>query len=852
MNGISPPETSARFPATAQLFGGYRGVGESYDELFDGAGDLRAHWQLFAGAAHEVGEAESIGRWRQAQRLLHQDSLAYHDPAHPQASRPWELDAFPLILPSGEWKEIAAALNQRAQLLDLIQRDLFGPQNLVKRGILPAEIVYRHPGFQLAYCEPREVRDRMLHFYSADLARSPDGQWWVLADRTECPSGSGFALENRIGLSRVWPEVFRRLQVERLAPYFIHVREQLARIDVRRRDAPRIVLLTPETGGPNYFEDAYLARYLGYTLAQPGDLAVRQNQVYLKALGGLSPVDVLYRRINSEDCDPLELTGHSGTGVAGLLQSIRTGKVAIANSLGSGLVESPVFMAFLPQMSMALMGEPLRMPGVATWWCGDPQSKKFVLERLEDLAIKPVYRERGSRASLQKELTPLSINELRDRIEFSPSNYCAQERVLRSVAPIWNEERVDSAYVALRTFAVASPEGYSVMPGGLAQVASIHQPLEQSTLKAGRSKDVWVLADGPVEPVTLLQSPDAVIPLRRSGADLPSRVVEHMYWLGRLTERTESLARILRTVTLRLTGEEDLARLPELPLLLRVLAERGQIEPGFVVEEIKLQLPAIENLLPAVVFDDQQVGTLRATVSRVAHLASTVRDRMSLDAWRIIRQMDEAFWPDRRETSLASLLDSLDGLLINLAAYTGLVLESMTRTQAWRFLDFGRRLERATHTVSLVRSMLRDGAGTDPSVLEALVETADSLMTYRSRYLSQMQLAPTLDLLITDETNPRSLVFQLVTCAAHVEQLGRDAPGPTYPPEQRLAMSLLHTVRMADATDLAQQYAVGDTYEISDLFHQIAMKLPQLSDAIAHKYLIHAGPFRLLSDILPS
>jgi uncharacterized alpha-E superfamily protein len=404
----------------------------------------------------------------------------------------------------------------------------------------------------------------------------------------------------------------------------------------------------------------------------------------------------------------------------------------------------------------------------------------------------------------------------------------------------------------LRTFAAASQSEFLVVPGGLARVVAALGPLELASLAGERSKDAWILADKPVEPVSLLQTLDAAIPLRRSGADLPSRVVENLYWLGRMAERTEALARILRTVTLRLTSEEDLARLRELPLLLRILAERGQIEPGFAVEEIKLRLPAIENLLPAVVFDDGQIGTLRQTISRLAQLASTVRDRMSLDAWRIIRQMDEAFWPGDRETTLASLLDALDALLLNLAAFTGLVMESMTRTPAWRFLDLGRRLERGLQTATLVRSMLRGGTGADPSVLEALVETADSLMTYRSRYLSRMQLAPVLDLLITDESNPRSLAYQLVACNAHVDELCRDVAGPIYPPEQRLAMTLLHAVRMADAAALARQYGTSDSRDLAKLFSDVESTLPQLSDAIAHKYLIHGGPTRLLSDIVPS
>jgi uncharacterized circularly permuted ATP-grasp superfamily protein len=505
-------------------------------------------------------------RWEQAQRLLQQNSLAYPDPKAPHArSHPWELDAFPLVIEAEEWRGVAAALRQRATLLDLVLQDIYGPQELVKAGHLPAEAVFRHPGFLLPYCRPGVPPQRILHVYGADVARSPDGRWWVLDDRCESPSGAGFALQNRIAMSRMLPDVIHECRVERLAPYFISVQEQLARLAPDRERA-RVVWLSQLAGSANYFEDAFLARYLGYTLAEAGDLAVRQNKLYLKTLGGLSPVDVLLRRPNSENCDPLELSDASSMGVAGLLQCLRSNNAAAANGLGSGLLESPIFMAFLPQLSETLLSEPLLMPNVATWWCGDPKSKRYVLSRISELAIRPAYRRRGVNDA---RLLELSRSELTAMIEAAPAAYVAQERVRRSTAPVWSGHEVSYSYISLRAFAVSSKDSYEVMPGGLARVSAALGPLDVSLLEGERSKDTWVLSDGPVSSVTLLSAPDEPLALRRGGVDLPSRAAEHFFWLGRQSVRAESLGKLIRAVALRLTSEQDAERIPELQLLSR-------------------------------------------------------------------------------------------------------------------------------------------------------------------------------------------------------------------------------------------------------------------------------------------
>jgi uncharacterized circularly permuted ATP-grasp superfamily protein/uncharacterized alpha-E superfamily protein len=833
-----------------ELFRGYELAPGSYDEVFSAPGVLRLAWKVFLKAAAGLSRVEYARRWEQAQRLLRQNSLAYPDVGDPvERRRPWELDGLPLIIAADEWRTVEVALRERAVLLDLVLRDLFGKQNLIRTGILPAEVLYRHPGFRLPFCRgPGELDSRMLQFYAADLARAPDGRWWVLADRTESASGAGFALENRIALSRMLPEVFRHSGVERHAPYFIAVKEQLARLAPLADEEPRIVLLSQAAGSINYFEDAFLARYLGYTLAEAGDLVVRNNRVFLKSLAGLSPVQVLMRRPNSEHLDPLEIADAGAQGTAGLLQAARSRSISIANSPGSGLVESPIFRTFLPRLAEVMLGKPLKMPGVATWWCGEPEALAHVLERLDEVVVGPAYRRRGEPLSQVSQLAEMSREELAALIKSDPGSYVAQERIVRSGAPSWSGDELKPSYIALRAFAVSQEEGYTVMPGGLARVSASLSSLELSLLDGERSKDTWVLADEPVVPISLLTGTDEELKFRRGGIDLSSRAAEHFFWLGRQSVRAESLAKLLRSAARRLASEEQVDRIPELPHLLRLLAEHGQIEPGYVVAEIRKQLPAIEKQLPKSAFDDVPPGALRATVSTLVALAATVRDLMSLDMWRTIRQMNEDFRPTPGRDGFLDLLDKVDVLLIQLAAFAGEIAESMNRTYAWRFLDLGRRLERALRESQLVCGILAHGGGSEPEVLETLLQISDSVMTYRSRYASRFQLGAALDLLICDETNPHSIAYQLVQSIGHLEQLTLGAQSVSDPADAGLAVALLQIIRSANIAKMSRDFTAGSRGQLNKLFSDIDEAIPVLSNVISHRYFFHSGPIQRLAE----
>jgi uncharacterized circularly permuted ATP-grasp superfamily protein/uncharacterized alpha-E superfamily protein len=805
-------------------------------------------------ALQTLGTEEITRRAEQARRMIRENGTTYNAYSDGQETvRPWNLDVTPLLVPAGEWKRIAEGLVQRTRLINAVLADLYGSQRLLQRGLLPAELVFSHPAFLRQFHGLRLPGDSFLHVYAADLARSTEGNWCVTADRTDAPQGTGYTLENRIVVSRLLPGVMHECRVERLASFFIALQEALRSLAPQHRENPRIVLLSQGPASASYFEDAYLARYLGYTLVEVGDLTVRGERVVLKTLGGLLPVDVVLRRLSDLHMDPLELRGPAELGVPGLLQAMRAGNVAVANGLGSSLLESPAFLPFLPQLCREMLSEDLLLASVPTWWCGQPAECQFVLEHLDQLVVRAAFRCGRLPHLAGEQLEHLNFQQLADAIRAAPHLYVAQQRLDRSTSPVFSPEGWKPARVALRSFVVAGGGKITVMPGGLLRLSESSDPLDWSILSGEGSKDTWVLADGPVQEISLLQPPGKHVELRRSGTELPSRVADNLFWLGRYVERADACTRLLRTTAARLASETGARDRPELAVLLRCLAAQGQIEPGFVVEGIREQLPEIEQMLPAAALDTRQTTNLRSILATVHRLASLVRDRLSIDTWRILHGVERDMQPllAQQRVDLADLLTFLNRVVIDLAAFSGLVAESTTRTQGWRFLEMGRRLERALHTIELIRNSLVSSSDTEPSVLEAILEVADSIMTYRSRYLAHLQLAPALDLLLTDETNPRSLAFQLAALAEHVENLPRDHTQALRGPEQRIAISALSAIRLIDVELLSECQRSGERTKMDRLLERLGEQLPKLADLVSHKYLVHAASPRQLAGRRP-
>ena len=824
-----------------------------YDEMLASDAQLRPHWRPLMDSIAAMGPGGLASRWQEGRRLLHDNGVTYNVYGDPRSTdRPWPLDPLPVVIEEKEWASIEAAMRQRASLLNALLADFYGPQRLLHDNLFPPELIFRHPGFLRPCCNVAVPGDLYLHNYSADLARSPDGHWWVIADRTQTPSGAGYALENRLVSQRVLPDVFRATHVRRLADFFQAFRETLRGLVPHHHDNPRVVLLTPGPYNETYFEHAFLARYLGYTLVEGGDLTVRDNAVFLKTLGGLLPVDLIMRRQDDSFCDPLELRDDSVLGVPGLVQAVRAGNVAIVNALGSGLLESPATAAFLPALCKQLLSEELKMPTVATWWCGEEEPLAHVLENIERLVIKRTFGSARRLPIFGAKLSEASREKLREDIRRNPADYVAQEQVALSSVPVWQEGGgLAPRHMVLRIYAVASEGSYSVMPGGLTRITSSLDSLVASMQHGGGSKDTWVMASGPVPQTTLLTGVSTSLEVSRATFDLPSRVADNLFWLGRYAERVESAVRSARAVLTRLYQESDPSNIAGLESGVRIMAALGHlpIKPVEFNGNPANRDASIEREMLAVVYDSDAKRSLGFTLSQMRRVAWLLRDRFSADAWRILNRFDQQFASPApiEPLRMGRALSLLDDAIMTLSAFSGLVMESMTRGDGWRFLDIGRRLERALQMVELLRHGLTAGHHEESGELQTLLEIADSSLTYRSRYLTSMRADLVLDLLLLDEANPRSAAFQLARLREHVEALPDHSINGHRRARWRIAVKLLSTVQLAEAQELIRAGEDGEWGSLESLLGVLATGLRALSEALARDYFEHTMAAQQLS-----
>lgn len=816
------------------LLAAYAAQSGRYDELLAASHQPRAHWHAFLHALAGRGAGSLADTLALTEREVRENGITYNVYADPQGmDRPWEVDPLPLLLPAQEWRDIEEGIAQRAELLNRVLGDLYGEQALLKSGAIPPAAVFGHAGWLSPALGIRPPGGVHLFHYAADLARSPDGRWWVVGDRTQAPSGAGYALENRLVISRVFPQMFRELRVQHLAAFFAALKESLLRWAPKAGpggDTPLIALLTPGPFNETYFEHALIARYLGIALVEGNDLTVRDGCVWMKTVEGLQRVHAILRRQDDDYCDPLELRSDSALGVAGLTECARRGTVLIANSLGSGVLESGALLGYLPALSERLLGEPLKLPSVATWWLGEPAAFEDAWKRLDQVLIKPIERSAREPSVFGIDLDARARTALRERVAARPQRYVAQEWVHVSQAPVLERgahgrESLAARTVGLRVFAVATPDGYRVMPGGLARVAGEGEPRVIAMQRGGRSKDTWVLSDAPVNAAfSLLTTTVTPADLVSSRANLPSRTAENLFWFGRYGERADAAMRLLRVAIAAQLDEEGA---DGGTAVLALCARLGLIDAD--------DDPATALLRAAT----HPQGALAERLRQVSRVAFNLRDRMSADHWRTINQLigDPVFQRGSPSTAmrLPLALAWLDRGVAAMVTLSGFVLDGMTRGTGWRFLSIGRRIERLWNLSAALQVATREGRDQG---LEWLLQWADSSVTYRSRYLVAPEWLPVLDLLVRDELVPRSLAFQLKGLAEYVEKLearhGRFALDVVAP--GRAALAAL------TPTDLHPE-----SEALAALLDQLQRIAGSVSDELTLKFFSHASSRSVLS-----
>jgi uncharacterized circularly permuted ATP-grasp superfamily protein/uncharacterized alpha-E superfamily protein len=828
---LAQPEAPAPCPE-------YRPLPGTFDEMCSAEGALRPIWDQVIPSLLEMGATELMRRRREARRLLEENGVTFNlQDSGEEATRPWTLDPIPQLVGSREWSRVEAGLIQRAELLERLAADLYGPRETLRKGLIPPEAVYAHPGFLRSCASIPAPGARLLPMYAADVGRAPNGSLWVTVDRTQALFGAGYALENRLVLSRVLPSLYRDAQVHRVATFFRALRRTLAELSPRDKDNPRVVMLSAGPGSETYFEHAYLANYLGYSLVEGGDLTVRGGKVWVKTLGGLQPVDVILRRIDAELCDPLELCGDSMLGTPGLLAAARARGVSIVNPLGSGMLENRALPAFLPALCRFLLGEELRIPSLATWWCGTPKERDYVVANLPRLVVRAIHPALGPATIHGAALSKQQRQNLVERIRARPCAYVGQEQIALSSTPVFGGRELEARHLMLRSFLVAHGDSYTVMPGGLARVSASTETAQFSLQKGGISKDTWVLASEPERPVSLLPPPGEAMPIIRSGGEVPSRVADNLFWLGRYSERLDAAARLLREVLQRLLDGEVPKHNPELTALLRTLTRQTHTAPGFIGKGAEERLAAPEREILSLLLDPARVGGLRFTLEAALGTCRGVRDRISDDLWRTFNSLaEEMRGTPRPYFALGRALQLTDRTVIAQTAISGFISEGMSRGAGWRFVDSGRRLERAVLTLALLDELLATPTAPASSLMETLLLITDSIRTYRRRYRSSLQLDAVLDLLLLDESNPRAVGFQLQTLSERIASLPRRSTPPHRSPEERLLLDALCSLRLADTETLLAVPEEGAESDLKRLLTRLGDRLANLSEAITHDY----------------
>ncbi|RWN60912.1 circularly permuted type 2 ATP-grasp protein [Mesorhizobium sp.] len=777
----------------------YQPIDGVVDEMVDASGNPRPVWKEFIEALEDLGPEKLAQRFARADQYLRDAGVYYR--LYDQAGaheREWPLAHVPLLIEEQEWAAISAGLVQRAELFEETIADIYGPNRLVEKGILPAGLIAASPEYLRPVVGTRPASGHFLHFCAFELGRGPDGRWWVLGDRTQAPSGAGFALENRVATTRALSDIYGEMHVHRLAGFFRRFRDALNRM--AKASGGRVAILTPGPLNETYYEHAYIARYLGIMLLEGEDLTVSGGRLMVRTVSGLAPVSVLWRRLDAAFADPLELRPDSQIGTPGLVEAIRRGAVSAVNALGSGLMETRALFAFLPKISRELRNEELLLPSVATWWCGRDKDRDHVLANLDRMVIGPALSTRlafedDDCTRLGSALVAGERAELIARIERDGGAFVGQEAVTLSTTPVHVGGRLEPRPAALRVYLARTPEGWTVMPGGFARVGFSLDPTAIAMQRGGQAADVWVVSDRPVERETLLpQEHDSFI--RTSPGSLPSRAAENLTWLGRYIERSEDTVRILRAYHVRLAEASD----PDMPLLADI---RDHLEPFGI--DVAAAIP------PGLI----------ATLDSAVYSAGQIRDRFSPDGWLALNDLSKTI--HQFATTVAPGDDATRAMTVilrKLAGFSGLLHENMYRFTGWRFLEIGRRLERG---IQIARTLARlTGAAAPEGALDMMLEIGDSVMTHRRQYPVQAGRRTVIDLLVLDPLNPRSILFQLERLKAEIALLPAVGSEGHMSPAAKEILQLNTAIAIKEPSDMTAKALDDLATEIGGLYNSLA------------------------------
>ncbi|MEM9479213.1 MAG: circularly permuted type 2 ATP-grasp protein [Verrucomicrobiota bacterium] len=831
----------------SSLFDHYQFSPAHYDEFFQTTQQPRETVKPFIQRIDKIGAEGLAKAWRRGDDLLRENGISYNLLGDDEdAHRPWNLDPIPLLLPEEEWNPLAHALVQRAHLWDSVLKDCYGPKNLLNEGLIPPALLYSQENFNRAL-PPLNPGTPFLTSYAVDAARSPGGSWTVIADRTEAPNGMGYALENRIVLTHVFPETSNQVPLVRLASFFQNLRTSLFAQAHSAVDDPGVVMLSPGPADRTYFEDAYLARYLGIPLAVGEELTVRNDRLFLKTVSGLRRVHVLYRRVHETLIDPLENPSDSRLGVPGITQAIRAGTVSVINPPGTGLAESPAFLPYLPAIAQRLLGQDLLIPSIETIWGGQNPQLLDAMPGMTSL-FKDAFGRRLSPPVPTVDLQGQPLADIRLKLETDPSSLVLQRQMEFSSAPVWNKDALESRHLALRFFLFSDGISYQIMPGALVRCANSPGELPGLSLshEAG-SKDLWVIASKG-DALQVQSNLPAYQPIRRSTGPLSSRSADNLFWIGRYSERTEFATRIILEIAARLTGANDAASIRPIKPLLETLAHFNYLTGDQDHEGVAHPRATIRRKLLPIFFahseaeNGQQLNSIPKTLDRLRDLASLSRDRLSGESWLIIQSLHEVV-RSSPTYGLSTMRPILQKALTLQSAFNGTCRENLTRNQGWLFLSLGRKLERASWLVSLVSRVLDMRAERLTSdLLDAVLAVNDTTLTYRFRYHGAPQTLPALDLILFDPANPRSLIYQLAELDRDLTLLPTEE-GDGLPRSVHRFVQRAHHYLQTELLDADNPETEAEQlHKLAAYIKNLEEELPGFTEQLGWEFFTHADP----------
>ncbi|MDP5062277.1 MAG: circularly permuted type 2 ATP-grasp protein [Maribacter sp.] len=823
------------------------------DEMYSLNNGMKPYWNKLLTTFDEIGINGLTARQRDIDWLLSENGVTYNVYNDPKGMhRPWNLNVVPFMLHQDEWTKVEAGLKQRAELLNLVLKDVYGERKLIKNGIVPYEVIYGHRGF-LRQCSGMELKlEKFLSIYAADLCRGTDGRLWVVNDRTEAPSGMGYALENRSTTSRILPDMYAQMKVKRLSGFFQEFNQMLVDAAPGKKENPNIVILTPGSHNETYFEHAYMASFLGYPLVQGNDLVVRDGFLWMKSLQGLKQIDVVLRRVDDAFTDPLELREDSHLGVAGLLDVIRRKNVSVINPIGSGVIENPGLIPFMPAIAKFFLDEELELPQIASWWCGQEKERNYVLEHISELVIKRIDRTNRESIYFGEQMSTKELEELKKVILERPYRFVAQERINFSTAPNLSGEKLEPRNVVARAFCIASKDQYSVMPGGLVRVAPDGETVRVSNQRGGTSKDFWILDENQVKEEKnrhwQQKSSVAISGLN----DLPSLTAENLYWAGRYVGRTLVNARFLRTVMRQMAIVQNRDEKPDsekLKVLFKAVTQLTGTYPGFIEKDKngKLAMDNPYEEMLSVILDKNRIGSLAHTIGMFSNSYYSIRNLWSSDMWRVFENIQK-LWSslvDGDDHSINKILKVLNQLITRLIAFMGLIEESIMVQQGLLLYFIGLQLEQSTLTITKCRALLtiKYEEQVEYDVLEYLLTSHESLNIYRYSYRSHIELAHVLDLVVLDLDYARSLTFMINRIQKDIARLPHSKHDHQLSNYQKYVFEAFSKLRLAESSKLAMTKSEKDftREDLEVLLKELSDLLYKASQAITNTYFNHTA-----------